>query len=424
MTDYNKLIEQLNKEYKACANSVSAIGHRFALVQLLFDIDAVITKLEQLHQKLRNEVVEETHGYLKKWLDNSKWGIIDTDILLEDERVEHDVYQQLNEYLQIGINDVKGKDWGERYPIKAFSKDQIGGYLYNTIPSVNAFSCNRVWREDYVNSAIKHALIKLFNVIKDVITADGATKTSVQYTNYYCKLKTEMFAESIARNEIKNWKDRTINDLGIEELNFKIYKTIEKLNETECLKDKDEIVTDRKRQSCKKELEELCGVSEVPDNVATCYCLIKTLATVDNNKIVVDAAKAGKYIYENRNWLTNEQRTAFKSFDWKMQELCEIAETVKLTAAEEAVRRATKEAIKKNEGAKTFKKEVLKPYRVALDEDIIERIWDIVQFNNTFGVNIDKVSWSRWINGCDPDNYKYKPNETRGLIELYSAFKR
>lgn len=73
-----------------------------------------------------------------------------------------------------------------------------------------------------------------------------------------------------------------------------------------------------------------------------------------------------------------------------------------------------------NFDANGFAKEVLKPYRVALDNDVVFDVWTREQFNETFGVQINDKNWRRWVNGNEGKGYQ--PHETRHLEKAYAQF--
>lgn len=73
-----------------------------------------------------------------------------------------------------------------------------------------------------------------------------------------------------------------------------------------------------------------------------------------------------------------------------------------------------------NFDANSFAKEVLKPYRVALDNDVVFDIWTREQFNETFGVQINDKNWRRWVLGNE--NKGYQQHETRLLEKAYAPY--
>lgn len=73
-----------------------------------------------------------------------------------------------------------------------------------------------------------------------------------------------------------------------------------------------------------------------------------------------------------------------------------------------------------NFDANSFAKEVLKPYRVALDNDVVFDVWTREQFNETFGVQINDKNWRRWVNGNE--GKCYQPQEIRHLEKAYAQF--
>lgn len=68
-------------------------------------------------------------------------------------------------------------------------------------------------------------------------------------------------------------------------------------------------------------------------------------------------------------------------------------------------------------------KEVLKPYKVALNMGIIKEIWNREDFRKEFGIEIAPMAWTRWVKDTTSSS-EYKPNETRDLERIYSQFER
>lgn len=66
-------------------------------------------------------------------------------------------------------------------------------------------------------------------------------------------------------------------------------------------------------------------------------------------------------------------------------------------------------------------KEVLKPYRTALEMEVVpEKIWSRETFNQVFGTNINEKNWGRWVNGNE--GFCYTSQEIRFLEKAYAQF--
>lgn len=67
-------------------------------------------------------------------------------------------------------------------------------------------------------------------------------------------------------------------------------------------------------------------------------------------------------------------------------------------------------------------KEILKPYKSAVDAGAMDQIYNCQQFNEKFGIQVDSSSFCRWMNGSI-DGYRYKMQENGRLISLFEALK-
>ena len=87
--------------------------------------------------------------------------------------------------------------------------------------------------------------------------------------------------------------------------------------------------------------------------------------------------------------------------------------------AEEMFERMTREAIA---NFPDNWKEILKPYKSAVDAGAMDQIYNCQQFNEKFGILVDSSAFSRWMNGNN-DTYRYKMQENGRLISLFEALK-
>lgn len=67
-------------------------------------------------------------------------------------------------------------------------------------------------------------------------------------------------------------------------------------------------------------------------------------------------------------------------------------------------------------------KEILKPYKSAVDAGAMDQIYNCQQFNEKFGIQVDSSAFSRWMNGSN-DAYRYKTQENGRLISAFEALK-
>lgn len=67
-------------------------------------------------------------------------------------------------------------------------------------------------------------------------------------------------------------------------------------------------------------------------------------------------------------------------------------------------------------------KEILKPYKSAVDAGAMDQIYNCQQFNEKFGILVDSSAFSRWMNGSN-ESYRYKMQENGRLISLFEALK-
>ena len=77
----------------------------------------------------------------------------------------------------------------------------------------------------------------------------------------------------------------------------------------------------------------------------------------------------------------------------------------------------TREAIEKYPGEW---KEILKPYRTAVDAGAMDRCFTREQFNERFGIEVTPTAFSHWILG-NIEKYQYKENENSAMISQFEA---
>lgn len=87
--------------------------------------------------------------------------------------------------------------------------------------------------------------------------------------------------------------------------------------------------------------------------------------------------------------------------------------------AEEMFERMTREAIA---NFPDNWKEILKPYKSAVDAGAMDQIYNCQQFNEKFGIQVDSSAFSRWMNGSN-DAYRYKMQDNGRLISALEALK-
>lgn len=88
-------------------------------------------------------------------------------------------------------------------------------------------------------------------------------------------------------------------------------------------------------------------------------------------------------------------------------------------SSEEMFERMTREAIA---NFPDNWKEILKPYKSAVDAGAMDQIYNCQQFNEKFGIQVDSSAFSRWMNGSN-DAYRYKMQENGRLISAFEALK-
>lgn len=91
----------------------------------------------------------------------------------------------------------------------------------------------------------------------------------------------------------------------------------------------------------------------------------------------------------------------------------------KTESSEEMFERMTREAIA---NFPDNWKEILKPYKSAVDAGAMDQIYNCQQFNEKFGIQVDSSAFSRWMNGSN-DAYRYKMQENGRLISAFEALK-
>ena len=67
-------------------------------------------------------------------------------------------------------------------------------------------------------------------------------------------------------------------------------------------------------------------------------------------------------------------------------------------------------------------KEILKPYKSAVDAGAMDQIYNCQQFNEKFGIQVESSSFSRWMSGSN-EAYRYKMQENGRLVSLFESLK-
>lgn len=67
-------------------------------------------------------------------------------------------------------------------------------------------------------------------------------------------------------------------------------------------------------------------------------------------------------------------------------------------------------------------KEILKPYKSAIDAGAMDRSYSREQFNAMFGVEVPATPFSRWVGGND-EKYQYKEQDNSSMIGRFEVLK-
>lgn len=114
-----------------------------------------------------------------------------------------------------------------------------------------------------------------------------------------------------------------------------------------------------------------------------------------------------------------EQMTVCFDKDMQMQ----VMNAEQITAGENPVitlfDKLTRQAIAQHPGEW---KEILKPYRSAIDAGAMDQCFSREQFNQRFGVEVPASPYSRWMTGSQ-EQYQYKDYENNAMIAQFEALK-
>lgn len=103
----------------------------------------------------------------------------------------------------------------------------------------------------------------------------------------------------------------------------------------------------------------------------------------------------------------------------ELHECVNIPKDQKLVSVDSLFYNLTKDAIKKSNGLRSRWKQILMPYKSAIDAGAMDMSLTREDFNKRFEVEVPKSAFSRWMN----DTYKYKPQENSTLISQFETLK-
>lgn len=330
MTDYNKLIKQLNDEYKACANSVSAIGHRFAMVQLLFEFEAVINELNSLAQTVEESIVLYDIDSLGKWIKDEEWPMLDYMTTLKDDRNRDTIFVHTADFIKAqdvtdSFNLRNDKSGREKLQQEQCAEDgEVNRLIGLFKDNGNRFDDILYRNEKRIEDSVRHAIKELFVAINKVLTAADTGKSEDEYERYYKEKKTNPILWSLYVKNLNRWKSDLNDRISIDDIKYKLQTEIIKLNNLGCLLDDSNHIRPELVKNCKKKLQALCKDAVISDEMARGLAVLMERAELKDNCITINEKKIGKYIYEYRTKLNESHISALVEFDWLSSDLRDL----------------------------------------------------------------------------------------------------
>lgn len=375
MIDFINRIKQLNEQYNACSCCRSFLGIKFALCQLMFEFDSVITSLRTATKDAPYYIFEYDTDDLKKLRDTLKWNNL----------IGYNSWKTEKQDMDGVINGIAD----------LFKESDNEGKFFNEFRTVAA-SCAST-SSDFVymlEKCVQKAVGLLFDEVDRFVDADAGEKCPEAYEKFYDDVQYSMMDQRDVGINISTWKSE-VCDLTVGDIRLKLLEEIMKFCDYKCLVIKSPVRPEQ-REAAREYLKSLGASDDEANRYTDSYAKLSRFTLRNRDFLFTfDHAGIGKYLASHKKEVDSQKRTYIKVFEALVNELIKAYQQLVPVEEEKSLLEKIKEDLKPVHEHLSEQWNVTKFERFwdKLNEDpfVQKKLQKISPAGNQFGYNLKFV---------------------------------
>lgn len=330
MTDLGELLKHLHSRFTSCSSCVSPIGARFALVQLLFEVEAVLSIIRAATEELRENLYEYDIDQLK---DVNIWDWNYSVCCIGHYDAESDINAVISKTIDFFPSNVMrsdilgGKDEKYMSDLNASVADgesKIKADFREIVVKGSSMGSDSI---DMLVNALRISVGKLKIAIGLFIKVDSETeRPDSAYERFYESLELKMDIKSEIGKKLKLWMSECPEPTK-DDFKFKLLEDIKLFNEKKCLTSVSNLRS--KEEDDAREYLQSLGTNEPIDNMhVKAYALLSRFINKRSFSFTINHSKIGKYIFSHRQRIDPEKRLQIRIFEESVRMLTEKYESL------------------------------------------------------------------------------------------------